>query len=297
MMAPAAALLSTEAFKLRRTLGLRMTAAAPVFAILLELPMLFNRRAFPVGDASTVWRSLYRGGWLFWIGFFVPVLVAFEAASLANVEHRGKQWKQLFASPIPRWSVYAVKMLFCGLLVGASFAIVVPGLVGDVLIYSAANGYRMAPAIPWSEVVDWAGRAWLASWLVVVLQSWLSVRFTGIAPPVGIALAGLVLGVVVQGSVLAVSISVDGGAADDSGGADGCAQHPVAGGLWLRGRSGSGRAGLLGFGAAGGRLRAAYSDRTSGLAFWKLARFGRGGVCTNHNPDRRRRSIPPIRYP
>lgn len=202
MMAPAAALLSTEAFKLRRTLGLRMTAAAPVFAILLELPMLFNRRAFPVGDASTVWRSLYRGGWLFWIGFFVPVLVAFEAASLANVEHRGKQWKQLFASPIPRWSVYAVKMLFCGLLVGASFAIVVPGLVGDVLIYSAANGYRMAPAIPWSEVVDWAGRAWLASWLVVVLQSWLSVRFTGIAPPVGIALAGLVLGVVVQGSVL-----------------------------------------------------------------------------------------------
>jgi len=202
MTAPAAALVSTEALKLRRTLALRMVVAVPVFAILLELLMLFNRRAFPFGDDAAVWHSLFRGGWLFWIGFCVPVLVAFEAASLANVEHRGKQWKQLFAAPIPRWSVYAVKMLFCGVLVGASFAMVVPGLVGDVIIYSAASGYGLGPAIPWLEVGNWACRAWMASWLMMVVQSWLSARFAGIAPPVGIALAGLVMGVAVQGTVM-----------------------------------------------------------------------------------------------
>ncbi len=196
MMAIALVLVRTEALKLQRTVALWLAVAAPVLAIILQLIILFDRISFPIGDAGTVWRNLLQNGWGFWLGFFVPMLVSFEAASLANLEHREKQWKQLFAFPVPRWSIYAIKMLFCGLLVGASFLIVVPGFVGDVLIFSWARGFPLASAIPWSEIVNTAGKAYVASWLVIVIQSWLSVRFAGIASPVCIGFAALVIGVV-----------------------------------------------------------------------------------------------------
>jgi hypothetical protein len=69
----------------------------------------------------------------------VPVGSVSQIDSLANLEHNGKLWKQLFTVPIPRWGVYATKMVLCGLLVGASFAVLVVGFIGDVLVFSAAT--------------------------------------------------------------------------------------------------------------------------------------------------------------
>jgi hypothetical protein len=131
MMLIAWALLTTEAIKLRRTLALWLAVAAPVFAILLELISLLDRSSFPSGDAVAVWPGLLQSGWGLWLGFFAPMLICFEAASLANLEHGGRLWKQLFTYPIPRWSVYATKILFCGLLVGAGFVILALGYAGD----------------------------------------------------------------------------------------------------------------------------------------------------------------------
>jgi hypothetical protein len=196
MIQTAWALASVEALKLRRTAALWLPVAAPVLALILEIIDLFDRNYRPRGDAITVWRSLLGGGWALWLILFVPLLIAFEAASLFNLEHNGKQWKQLFAFPIPRWGVYATKMLFCGLLVGASFLIITLGSTGVVLIYSGFKELHLGSAIPWAEIFITAGKAYAASWLMIAIQSWLSARFAGIALPVGGAFAGLVLGLV-----------------------------------------------------------------------------------------------------
>jgi hypothetical protein len=197
MMAVAWALISTEAIKLRRTVAVWLAVAAPALAILIELAAVFGRTTPPRGTTSAQWRLLLQPGWTSWFGFCLPMLIAFEAACLANLENNGKQWKQLFAFPIPRWSVYATKMLFCGLLVGASFVVAVLGFAGDVLSYSVVYGLHMASAIPWPEILTTAGKAYVASWLLIVIQSWLGARFAGLASPVGIGFAGLVLGFVV----------------------------------------------------------------------------------------------------
>jgi hypothetical protein len=97
-------------------------------------------------------------------------------------------------------------MLFCGLLVGASFLAIALGFAGDVLIYSGAYELHLASAIPWFEILSTAGKAYAASWLAIVIQSWLGARFAGIASPVGIGFAALAIGVVLlpfRGGVLA----------------------------------------------------------------------------------------------
>jgi hypothetical protein len=196
MMAVAWALISTEAIKLRRTIAVWLAVGAPALAVLIELIAVFGRTAPPRGDAGAQWRLLLQPGWTAWFGFCLPMFIAFEAAYLAHLEHSGKQWKQLFAFPIPRWGVYAVKMLFCALLAGASFLIAVTGFVIDVLSYGVVYGLHLASVLPWPEILATAGKAYAASWLLIVIQSWLSARFTGIISPVGIGFAALVMGFV-----------------------------------------------------------------------------------------------------
>jgi lantibiotic transport system permease protein len=193
------ALMSTEAIKLRHSLALWLAVAAPLLAILAELIGLFDRYSPPSGDAAAMWRALLQNGWAFWLSFFAPMLIAFQAASLANFEHAGRLWKQLFAFPVPRWSVYATKMLACGLLLGASFLILVPGYIGDVLIYSGTYGLHLASSIPFAEIFLVAGKAFLASWLVIVVQTWLATRFSGITASLGIGFAATIMGFVLLG--------------------------------------------------------------------------------------------------
>jgi hypothetical protein len=85
-------------------------------------------------------------------------------------------------------------MGFCGLLVGASFLVFALGFIGDALIFGAIRGLPLASTIPWSEILHLVGKAYVASWLVIAIQSWLSVRFSGMATPVGVGFAALVIG-------------------------------------------------------------------------------------------------------
>lgn len=194
MMAIAWALIGAEAIKLRRTAALWLAVLAPVFAIVLELIIVLGQHFPPTTDASAFWRIPLQSGTAMWLGLCVPVFISFEAACLTSLEHSGKQWKQLFAFAIPRWSVFATKMLFCGLLAWVGILAGMLGVAGDVLIYGAMNGLHVAAEIPWVGIFDTAGKACAASCLLIVIQTWISARFAGLASPVGIGLAALIVG-------------------------------------------------------------------------------------------------------
>jgi hypothetical protein len=194
-MAIAWALVSTEAIKLRRTLALWIVLLTPAIVCAMELVSMLNSDSLPSGNASAAWHDLLLGGWGWWLALIAPMLISFEAAALANLEHGGKLWKQLFAFPIPRWSVYATKMLFCGLLIGVSFLALLLGFVGDVLIVSGVRGWHLASAIPVGELLIVTGKAYLACWSMIAIQSWISARFSGIAAA-GIGFAAVVVGFV-----------------------------------------------------------------------------------------------------
>src|SRR4051794_38995740 len=96
------ALLSSEAIKLRRSAPVRLAIAAPALLLALELLTMFGRRTINSTNAPALWTDLLSFGWVMWLGLFTPALIAFEAISLAGIEHGGRHWKQLFALPIPR---------------------------------------------------------------------------------------------------------------------------------------------------------------------------------------------------
>ena len=68
------------------------------------------------------------------------------------------------------------------------------GFTADALIFSGFERLRLASAIPWLEILRIPGKTFLASWLMIVIQSWLSARFAGFVAPIGIGFAAWIGG-------------------------------------------------------------------------------------------------------
>jgi lantibiotic transport system permease protein len=194
MMRMAWAILSSEAIKLRRSAPVRLALAAPALLFVLALLTMFGRRHMNQTDTARLWSDLLGFNWMMWLGLFLPALIGFEAICLANMEHGGKHWKHLFALPVPRWSVFSVKMVACALLLAGSFALFIVTSVGGVLLFSGYRGLNLAGSIPWLDILLTSVRAYLACWLTIVIHTWLSVRFPGFAMAAGIGFAGLLFG-------------------------------------------------------------------------------------------------------
>ena len=176
-MSTAGALISSEAIKLRRGAPLRLAVAAPVLLFVLQILTMFSRRIINATNPSALWTDLLSFGWVMWLGLFTPALIAFEAICLAGIEHSGRHWKQLFAMPAPRWRIFAVKMLACAVLVGVSFAAFAATTLAAVLSFSWARGLHLTSSTPWLVLTVTMLRAYAACWLLIVIHTWLSVRF------------------------------------------------------------------------------------------------------------------------
>ena len=188
------ALVNAEAIKARRSAPLRLAFCAPALLFILELLTLFARHQINQTNPVLLWRDLLSTGWTLWLGLFTPALIMLETVCLVNVEHSGKHWKQLFALPIPRWRVFSIKMLFCGLLLAASFAIFLVTSIGGVLLFSEARDLHLAGSIPWRETLSLGLRTYAACWLLIVVHTWISVRFPGFAVSAGVAFSAMLVG-------------------------------------------------------------------------------------------------------
>lgn len=185
------ALLSSEAGKLRCTALIPIAVGAPVVVAFFDLMLwLGQNRRYPM-QPETIWNLLRHGGGVFWVLPILPLLIAVQAAMLVDMEHSGQHWKQLFAWPIPRWSVYAAKMTAVAAVVGVSFAVFVPMFVLAALGFGAVRHLPVEGTIPWRGLSGDAIRSFVAAWPLIAIQTWISVRFRGLAAAVGISIAAL----------------------------------------------------------------------------------------------------------
>jgi lantibiotic transport system permease protein len=201
MIQKLAAVWSTEVTKVKRTSALWLSLIAAALFLFLDFAEVLRRYFHPgprpphmvLPPLATLWNNALRGPWTIWV-VVTPILIAVTAAGLSSPEHAGKHWKQLYALPIPRWSLFAAKALLCGAITAVSFLVYGAGVLAIELLSGSLFDEGMAAAIPWSLMLSVAGRAYLAAWAVIAIQIWLSMRFAGFAIPVGTGLAGVLLG-------------------------------------------------------------------------------------------------------
>lgn len=183
--------LSAEALKLKRTLAVRMVFVAPALLAALALFTQAARLSRAGAKASPFWDNHLQQSLAIWAIFVLPLLATLEAALSSGLDHAERQWKHLFALPVPRPALYAAKLLTVHGLTLAS-TLVACALValtgwGLELWYPAA---AHAGPPPLGALVGKALLAWLAAGLITSAHVWIATRWPSFTVAAGAGVAG-----------------------------------------------------------------------------------------------------------
>lgn len=181
--------LYAELLKLKRTLAFRIIFVLPLLIALLQFLVILRTKTYARG--FNLWQIHPTNSFQIWAVFMMPLLIALVTALLNGIEHSDKQWKHLFALPVPRYAVYFAKLIvgqgliLTSTLVLAVFTLIV-GVAGMYLRPELAN----AGPMPYVWLAKQAALVWLASWLIIAIHTWISMRWSGFPIALGAGIGG-----------------------------------------------------------------------------------------------------------
>ena len=181
--------LSAELLKLKRTLAFRVALLLPLLVAVLEFFIIVRTKTPPA--PVNLWRTLVTNSLEIWGVFMLPLLITLETALLNGIEHSDKQWKHILALPIPRHSIYLAKVIVAQALILLSTVIlalltVIVGVLGSQLRPELVT----SPNPPYLWIAKLTLFVWLASWFIIAIHTWISVRWSGFPIPLGAGIGG-----------------------------------------------------------------------------------------------------------
>lgn len=181
--------LHAELLKLKRTLAFRVIFVLPFLVALLQFFIVWRTKSF--GPKFNLWHTLPSNSLQVWAVFMMPLLITLETALLNGIEHTDKQWKHLFALPIPRHSIYFSKLVVAqGLILVSTIVLaVLTVLVGVAATYMKPDLANAGP-VPYVWIAKQTAYVWLASWLIIAIHTWISMRWSGFAIALGAGIGG-----------------------------------------------------------------------------------------------------------
>ncbi len=175
--------LSAEFLKMKRTLTLWLVLLVPFVVCFLYFMMVFDRGEAWLDAGANPWYHFYENVLVMWIVLMYPLFITLETTLLANIEHSDKHWKHLFALPVPRAMVYAVKWSVMVIMATVSMILLIVGSVAASAALSLLKpGINFAGSpVPLMSIVVITTKAFLISWLIIAIHTWISMRFKSFA--------------------------------------------------------------------------------------------------------------------
>jgi ABC-2 type transport system permease protein len=193
--------MSAEILKTKRTLTLWLVILAPLAIAFLDFVMHLQNGARAMRPNTDAWLSLTHHNLILWSLLMLPLFVTLETGLLNAQEHNNKMWKQLYATPLPRWTIYAAKQLMGLALIGAStLALLAMSLGVGLLLNVFRPELGFVPPIDWAAILPAFALVYLAGWLLIALHHWISARWPSFVVAMGVGIVGTVAGVLVVNS-------------------------------------------------------------------------------------------------
>ncbi len=192
---------TAELMKLKRTLALWMVLVTPLVLHGLYFFLVIDLKKNLAAGGADVWRALFTNVWGMWCMIMLPLFVTLETTLLGNIEHGEKQWKHLFALPLPRGSVYAAKWLV-GLLLNAAVSLVFIGAaaLSGTLLRALLPEMGFSASIPWGWMCAKMGYTFLISMCMLSIHTWMGLRWRSFALSAGFGMLVTVVNIMVVNS-------------------------------------------------------------------------------------------------
>jgi hypothetical protein len=196
--------LDAERLKGKRTLALWLAIIMPLSVVVLQFLVVYQRGEAYFRQTGDLWSQFGRDVFFFFALLMHPLFIALETALLGSLEHRGDQWKHLWALPLPRWMTYAAKQVAGMTLIGLSLGLltILTGLIG-VALQASGPGIGLSADVPWKSLLELGAGAYVASWLLISIHTWIAMRWQSFVVAMGIGVVATIFGLATGDSGLA----------------------------------------------------------------------------------------------
>ena len=186
------ALVFTELQKLRGSLALLVAVAAPALpGLLVMLALLSN-------DHAASWTDTYRFALPLWALFLAPMVIAAFTALTAQIEHRGHGWGYLLTLPIPRWRIFAAKIVVTFAAVAVMTLLVLGFASLGTLLGGMLGPGAPEEAFPWAKLMEQGALMTASMATLVAIQLWVALRFANFVVPLVVGIGGTLVALAVM---------------------------------------------------------------------------------------------------
>lgn len=192
-------LLRSDILKLNRSLILLLMGGVPAMLFIVQTAIIAN------GNAPDQWRIVAMSGGAIWAYFLLPMTATAMTALIAQIEHGARGWSYCLATPTAKWRVLMSKSLLAiGLMAIVSMLIWVALLLGGTAGGLIAPKEALQGEAPFGFLAALLFKMWLASFLVVAIQSIVALRFESFAVAVVTGISGTFVAVVATSAKMGV---------------------------------------------------------------------------------------------
>jgi hypothetical protein len=190
----------SELKKIKKTLALLLAVSAPLLVVIFMVLMVTNYETR--GVDPKMWESFINQICLFWTALMAPLYISIELGLLSELEFANNNWKLVLSQPISKANAYLAKMMTAVSLILFSNVILFLGTImaGSILgIVRPDLGFAQSN-LDLSGFSTVIALSFLASFLIIAIHTWLSVRFRSFVISVVIAVFAVVGNVMAVGS-------------------------------------------------------------------------------------------------
>lgn len=137
------------------------------------------------------WYSLWTQYSLFYAIFFYAPLIALYCSYLWRLEHLNHNWNMLMTMPVSILSICFGKLMII-------FKVTVITQIWMILLFTICGKLAGLPGLPPLTILTWAGRGIPAALAIGALQLLISMCIRSFAVPIGIALGGSIIGLLIS---------------------------------------------------------------------------------------------------
>lgn len=111
------AALRTEVIKMKNTLGIWTALIFPALVVFMNFMIYHNRPKMLLSAEMNPWVMVTRNSVLIYSILFLPLFIAIITFYVNFNEHKSNAWRQVYALPVPKGSVYASKLFISFIII------------------------------------------------------------------------------------------------------------------------------------------------------------------------------------
>lgn len=185
--------LSAESLKLKGTFSLWLSILAPCALVSMYVIGFWSKGEYLVPEGANAWHQFAKQNFGIYTLLLMPIFIALLTSLTNGIEHKSNGWKHLYSLPLPKSTIYVAKATtVVGLVLLSNVVFVLAYLAGGIFLTFVRPGLGFESMAGLEIVFVSCLKLFLASFVIIAVQFWLSIRWSSFALSMGVGIVAII---------------------------------------------------------------------------------------------------------